>query len=236
MCEGMSAGAVLSVSDLLPEIIEATPPAHREANPIDLSEFIRRMHLRWRKHDNTANEPLVKTWRMIAEVFNRKIAEVGTEDEPKTHVLPPKPGNGKTESAIVGGAMLGADGEHRCLIVVRLIRNAERVAAEINAEAGREVAVAKHSESELTCEALAEWPVAVVCHQAYTKAMQLNGRGQPSNWSKLIAFDGTDVPEDVFRLGIMPLWCEIDINALETIGDGPAKEGFVIVHLLSNCN
>ena len=71
------------------------------------------------------------------------------------------------------------------LIVTRLIADADKVAHKVNALAGREVAVAHHSENKLTESVMATYDVLVITHQAFMNAAQAFAARVPDRWDAL---------------------------------------------------
>jgi hypothetical protein len=75
------------------------------------------------------------------------------------------------------------------LIVTRLIADADKVAHKINALAGREVAVAHHSENKLSASVMAAHDVLVITHQAFMNAAQAFAAHVPDRWNDLFVWN-----------------------------------------------
>jgi len=76
------------------------------------------------------------------------------------------------------------------LIVTRLIAQANEMATEINAHAGRVVAVAHHSDKPTTPDELYSSDVLVITHQAYVNASERLSRNQSAQWDRFISWRG----------------------------------------------
>ena len=76
------------------------------------------------------------------------------------------------------------------LIVTRLIAQADEMVSAINRLAGRQVAVADHTEHRATNEQLCESDVLVITHQAYVNATQTLSNTQDAKWGRLTNWRG----------------------------------------------
>lgn len=123
-------------------------PAGSTHEPVNLEDFLRVMRRRWAAHGNVLSWPLEYTWQQLCYVFNLKYHESDSPERRRLwHVCAAKTGTGKSESTIAYGALLSRDLDAGMLVVVPFIDQANKVAEEINAEAGRVVAVARHHEN-----------------------------------------------------------------------------------------
>jgi hypothetical protein len=154
-------------------------PTHSEKQ-IDPELFVSRMEAHWTDElGNIGSKALRATWRQIAEYFNTHIRNHDTYDSRKWYALSPPTGSGKTEGTIIYCSMLAQlkNYEHPgVMIVTRRIEDAEKIAQRINQFGGRETAIAFHS-GEMTTKVkindLPAYPVLVICHEAYKRAVGL---------------------------------------------------------------
>lgn len=166
--------------------------------------FVREMIRHWEGLGHVSNKALEDTWRQLAEAF---IEHVKAHEDPSKDgiwtVLSPPTGTGKTEGAILYGAMLSgvftaAPQLHPgILIVTRMIKDANRIASDINMHSKRyapglldtnTVAVAYHTEAadNLRRRDLKGFPVLVITHKAYENALDgLDSRVSPTMWDYL---------------------------------------------------
>lgn len=161
-------------------------------------EFSNRMLRHWSGKLNMKTPPaLPRVWATVAEHMQRLIVSnaSGVTDVPSV-VLPLPTGSGKTEGTYVYASMqaeLNAGHAGRpvgMLIVTRLIVDADKAAAEINALSGRGVAVALHSESTASPSDIFNADVLVVTHEGYRRAAESFGLGDTSRWAKLSSWRG----------------------------------------------
>lgn len=149
---------------------------------IDREMFIEAMEKHWEQRlGNVSSHALRQTWRQIGRVFNEHIANHDNPFYAKNwNVLQPKTGTGKTQGTIVYCSLLSRlpDDEHPgVLIVTRRIKDADHIKDQINLLAGREVAVAHHSDSKTKLSDIAAYPVVVITHRFYEIALDQLGQG-----------------------------------------------------------
>jgi hypothetical protein len=160
---------------------------------LDLDRFVARMTDHWHSLGNVSSTALQATWKQLGAAFNDTIADsaepLAFGADPKWRVRNPATGTGKSEGLKVYCSMLSAEEEHPgVLVVVRLKETADAFAASVNEMAGRNDAVAYHSDvDDVDPETLKDWPVLVVCHAAFLRGLDLATRYK-SNWSKFMAF------------------------------------------------
>ncbi len=149
--------------------------------------FLSALERRWLAHGNTLTPALLSTWAQIVDTFNRKLQEVGRSSSRDWHVLSAGTGTGKTESTIVYASLLpNAVPAVGMLIVTRMKAAADDLARDINAEAGREVAVARHSDAKVDAAVMRRFPVLVITHAAFERAVERVDGGRV--WDTLAAF------------------------------------------------
>lgn len=163
--------------------------------------FVKEMIRHWEGLGHVSNKALEDTWKQLAEAF---IDHVKAHEFPSMEgnwtVLSPPTGTGKTEGAILYSAMLSgvftADPQLHpgILIVTRMIKDANRIANDINWHSMRyapglldtnTVAVAYHTEAadDLRRRDLRQFPVLVVTHKAYENALDgLESNAYPTAW------------------------------------------------------
>jgi hypothetical protein len=168
---------------------------------VPVSMFVKEMKEHWEELGHVSNKALEDTWRQLAEAF---IDHVKAHEDPSKDgiwtVLSHPTGTGKTEGAILYGAMLSgvftaAPQLHPgILIVTRMIKDANRIANDINKHSKRyapglidtdSVTVAFHSEADddLKRRDLRNFPVLVITHKAYENALDgLESRISPTMW------------------------------------------------------
>jgi hypothetical protein len=153
--------------------------------------FVARMADHWtRDLGNVASLALQAVWRQMAETFNAHISLHGDATairrggEPWT-VLQPPTGSGKSRGLAVYLSMLTPEDHPGALVVVRTIQQADEMAEAVNKLSGRSDALAYHSENKSSAEAMATFPVLVVCHRAYEMGLEAVSRRQEyaSSWS-----------------------------------------------------
>jgi hypothetical protein len=165
-----------------PKLAEKEPdiiPADYK-NPINPEHFVSRMESHWTDElGNVGSEALRATWRQIAVYFNKQIKNHDTEDSRKWYALSPPTGSGKTQGTIIYCSMLAdlENYEHPAVLIVTLRKkDAEYIAEQINKFGGRETAIAFHSgemSKKVKINDLPTYPVLVICHEAYKKAVGL---------------------------------------------------------------
>jgi hypothetical protein len=155
--------------------------------------FLDRMTHLWSEPPfNMPTSPaLLGGWRVMAEHYHAVIISNLSDIPVKTSFVLPLPTRaGKTEGTCVYAALQAERNvDHPnpvgILIVTRLIADADKVAQKVNALAGRDVAVAHHSENKLTESAMATYEVLVITHQAFMNAAQAFAAHVPDRWNAL---------------------------------------------------
>lgn len=147
--------------------------------------FVERMEQHWTGPlGNVSSGPLRAAWLQMATAFGRHILAHGDPDRgTEWTILQASTGAGKSQGAAVYCAMLAryeTPAEHPgVLIVTRRIEDANEMAANINALAGRQRPYAKAYHSEAAgvgvLESLADFPVLVITHRAYELALDRLG-------------------------------------------------------------
>lgn len=163
--------------------------------------FMERMVQHWSQISHGAmfaTSSLKEAWDLFAAYSQCLIvnnANAGAPLKPSI-VLPLPTGSGKTEGACVYAA-LQAESNSRSkgtpvgvLIVTRLIADADKVAAKINALAGRTVAAASHTASKLNAAEMAEFDVMVITHAAFMHAARGYGVGDSDRWDTYHSWHG----------------------------------------------
>jgi hypothetical protein len=140
---------------------------------VDPQLFAAQMERRWLAYPTTS-KPRICTpalrhlWARLATIFNDQLAGDSSAPHP---VIPAELGAGKSTAIKVWSSLLPLDSHPGILIVVRTTRDAEKMAADVNEWAGREVAFAYHYKLDDAVKrdlaALAGWPVLVICHKGY---------------------------------------------------------------------
>lgn len=151
---------------------------------VDPKDFSTEMSKRWvDKFNNSLTDELCSAWECMAEVLNSHIT--GNNTKPIT-VLPLPTGTGKTQGLCLYCAMLCKSGRHGVLIVTNFKDEANEIASCINDIAGRQFAVAEHSDSRNGGEVIQSMPVLVITHSAYQRAMAAESGDEPyrSKWNK----------------------------------------------------
>ncbi len=153
-------------------------PPHTNTSPLSWGvsklAFLDVMRARWNRHGNTLTPALLATWEQICNTFNRKLQEIGRPSSRDWHVLSPATGAGKTESAIAYAALLPAG--VGMMLVTRLKAGADDLAASINARRAGMSAIAHHSDAKVAPEVMRQFPVAVITHAAFERAVERNRR------------------------------------------------------------
>jgi len=177
--------------------------AHGTMSPPVLLAY---MESRWESLGNVVSAPLRSSWHQTFSVFNDKLRAANDPHEQETwKVLCPPTGSGKTQALIVYAAVLNKKASllHPGMIIVtRLISDADGIAKQIN-ELSREyagntdlpdMAVSYHSGKRgvVGMSDLAGYPVLVICHKAYTSALDTLNRnaGIEGNWDYFCSFTG----------------------------------------------
>jgi hypothetical protein len=139
---------------------------------VDIDAFVENMEAHWMSYPSrrtrVCTPALRRLWQQIGVVFNQQI--VAPSDA--FPAIPAELGAGKTTGAKTWCSMLPTDQRAPgVMMVVPMIRDAERAASDINAWAGAPVALAYHSDLDLAVRrdyaALAAWPILIICHKGY---------------------------------------------------------------------
>jgi hypothetical protein len=142
---------------------------------------------RWCHHGNALSPAVQETWAQIVDTFNRKLQSFGSHTARDWHVISAGTGTGKTETTIVYASLLPTFAPTAgMLIVTRMQAAGELLAREINTEAGREVAVAHHSDAKVDPEVMRTSPVLVITHAAFERAVERCDGGRV--WDAFAAF------------------------------------------------
>jgi hypothetical protein len=161
--------------------------------------FVDRLTDQWTTaFHNVPSEPLRKLWATMATTYQEAINDTAAGVTPKWRILWPPTGSGKTLGAKMYAALQAEQNAATAglrkpvgiLIVTRLIADADKMVAAINALAGREVAVADHSEHRATHEQLDESDVVVITHQAYVNAASTLTGSRAGKWDLLTNWKG----------------------------------------------
>jgi hypothetical protein len=156
-------------------------------------DFLDRMSNLWSQppFSMPTSPALLGAWRVMVDHYHAVVLSNRRDTQVKpSFVLPLPTGAGKTEGTCVYAALQAQRNvDHPnpvgILIVTRLIADADKVAHKINALAGREVAVAHHSENKLTESVMATYDVLVITHQAFMNAAQAFAAHVPDRWDAL---------------------------------------------------
>lgn len=151
---------------------------------VSTDDFVQRMRDHWTSNlQNHTNPDLEQCWRIMADTFNAKISK----NDKKWHVLQPATGSGKTQGLIVYCSMLAEVNDTfgvktGALIVVRLKSQADDIVKQINAKVGRNVALAKHTDTRVTSDEINAAEVLVITHKAYQLAIDPAHAASQSSW------------------------------------------------------
>lgn len=173
---------------------------------IPTTVFIEHMAHRWESFGNIVSPPLCHSWGQICSTLNDKLrAAVDPNEDEVWKVLCPPTGSGKTQGLIVYASLLSQEttsAHPGMLIVTRLIADADDIASQIN-ELSKEyadnpgqqdMAISYHSlkKGMVTMSDLASYPVLVICHKAYTLALDVLDRnaGIEDTWDYFNNFLG----------------------------------------------
>ncbi|MES2031959.1 MAG: hypothetical protein V4477_22495 [Pseudomonadota bacterium] len=132
----------------------------------------------------------------MAETFNRAIHdELNEVPYLAWRILQPPTGTGKTRGACLFLAMQAERNVNSVkpigsIIVTRLIEDAEAIALEINQHAGRDVAIAHHSQAPKSLEELQRFDTLVITHQACVNASASLGAAKGSAFERLCLWRG----------------------------------------------
>ncbi|HAQ78945.1 hypothetical protein JQ559_31245 [Bradyrhizobium viridifuturi] len=134
-------------------------------------------------------------WESMGSVFEWSIVDNISERDARWKVLQPPTGSGKTQGACLYSAMQAKRNRDEqgklkpvgVLLVTRLIKQANDLAAQVNMMAGAELAVAHHSSSGTDANDIGHFDVLVVTHQAFINAAESLGG---ASWSRLVNWQG----------------------------------------------
>jgi hypothetical protein len=147
---------------------------HEQYALVPPQTFVDRLTDEWTtSYHNVPSVSLRKLWNTMAKTYQDAILATATGGSPLWRILWPPTGSGKTLGAKVYAALqaeqnattAGLGKPIGILIVTRLIVQADEMVAAINAFAGRQVAVADHTEHRASAEQLNESDVVVITHQ-----------------------------------------------------------------------
>lgn len=152
---------------------------------IETNAFIQTMDKHWTETlGNISSTNLHKAWIQIASAFN---SHIESHDNPNAvdtwTVLSPPTGSGKSQGTAVYCSMLSKLPLHDrvgTLIVTRLKTDADSMANTINTLAGKQAAIAFHTDSkDIPLSDLWQFDVVVITHKAYELALdKLGSHGQ----------------------------------------------------------
>lgn len=165
------------------------------------AKFVEAMSEHWQcKLKNTPNEPLKKAWWQMAYAFNRQIVGIGLDEIPAEDqlkewtVLPLPTGTGKTQGLSLYCSMLPKGQHPGVLIITRLTKEADKLKANINKLAKKNIAVSAHSKKKkkVTAEQMQAAPVLIITHQAFGNALEAvaNDDMIKSNWDSFVSWKG----------------------------------------------
>jgi hypothetical protein len=144
------------------------------------SIFVAAMSKHWtQKLNNVSSPALCATWDQLAHTFDRQIVAHGTPEGQRWKVLQPATGTGKTQGLAVYCSLLDAADHPGVLIVTRLKTQADGIAADINAMAGKPgTALAYHGDNRVPVTELPLSPVLisliVPTRSAWTQSTVIN--------------------------------------------------------------
>lgn len=172
---------------------------HEQYALVPPQTFVDRFTLHWtKKFDMPASEPLRKLWRIMANTYQQSIIATAQGQLTRWRVLQPPTGSGKTMGAVVYSGIQAelnasaADGVNSIgiMIVTRLKAQADEVVSDINAYAGRQVAIADHTDHRATPEQLEGSDIVVITHEAYTRANKTLSGVRAERWKRLTRWRG----------------------------------------------
>ncbi|MCP9934937.1 hypothetical protein KBZ08_13535 [Cyanobium sp. Candia 9D4] len=160
------------------------PPDLANTPKIEESWFIEDMADVWTSRGNEVSAELIEEWRVLLEAFNNSLLDTtGT-----VYTYNGTCGIGKSQAAQVACADLAANYYHPgftrinsswgAILIVERIQTAEETAKQINLLyqdiTGRTdaCAIAKHSQSDVSFDDIYNFPILVICHQAYSNSLQ----------------------------------------------------------------
>ena len=146
--------------------------------------FVTNMTAHWVTLGNCPSSSLQQVWKQLCRTFNEQIS---AEDD-KWRVVQPATGTGKSQGLALYAAMHTDQPEVGMLIVVRLISQADEMAALINRLAGQEIAKARHTENALTVSEMANTQILVVTHKAYELSLDKYSRGNEQKFDSFTTY------------------------------------------------
>ncbi|MBR0899961.1 hypothetical protein JQ616_33840 [Bradyrhizobium tropiciagri] len=159
-------------------------------------EFSARMKAHWTSNLGLCSSaPLEKLWAIMAKTFNEAISDTANCVQAPWRILQPPTGSGKTRGACLFAAMqaelnLTSAFPVGSIIVTRLIDEADKLVTEINAHAGREVAIAHHSRAPKSTDVLQQHDTLVITHQACVNASASLNSSQGAAFERLRRWRG----------------------------------------------
>ena len=138
---------------------------------IDPISFQLAMEERWLNFGNKPNGALRSNWKLLCEVFNQHIENPESED---WSVVPFPCGSGKSQGLVNYCGLLASQNlAPGVLVITRFIDEATQMADQINSLAGRQYAVAYHSQSkdEIPLRTVMNKPVLIITHRMYQMAL-----------------------------------------------------------------
>ncbi|WP_409192430.1 hypothetical protein [Bradyrhizobium sp. RDM4] len=172
---------------------------HEQYALVPPQTFVDRFTLHWtKKFDMPASEPLRKLWRTMANTYQQSIIATAQGQLTRWRVLQPPTGSGKTMGAVVYSAMQAEQNASAAdvvkpvgiMVVTRLKAQADEVVSDINAYAGRQVAIADHTDHRATPEQLEDSDIVVITHEAYTRASKTLSGVRAERWKRLTYWRG----------------------------------------------
>ena len=147
--------------------------------------FVSRMTDHWQSLGNCPSPDLQAVWRQLCRTLNEQASATDT----RWRVVQPATGTGKSQGLALYAALHRDQPQLGMLIVVRLISQADEMAAQINTLAGKEIAKARHTENNLSTDEMADTQVLVVTHKAYELSLDRYSRGCEQRFSSFLAYD-----------------------------------------------
>jgi hypothetical protein len=172
---------------------------HEQYALVSPQTFVDRFTQHWTTaFDMPASEPLKKLWLIMANTYQQSIIATSQGQPSRWRVLQPPTGSGKTMGAVVycgiqaelNAASKGGIMPVGVMIVTRLKVQVDDVVSAINAYAGRQVAIADHSERRATPGQLYESDIVVITHEAYTRAKETLSGVKTQRWKSLTNWRG----------------------------------------------
>lgn len=172
---------------------------HEQYALVSPQTFVDRLTDQWTtSYHNVPSVPLRQLWSTMAKTYQDAILATATGVSPLWRILWPPTGSGKTLGAKVYASLQAEQNATTAglrkpvgiLIVTRLIAQADDMVPSINALAGRQVAVADHTEHRASAEQLNDSDVVVITHQAYVNATQTLSSTRGGKWQRLTNWKG----------------------------------------------